>query len=306
MGKSGLKITPYCLGLWGVGGPPFWHHKDDEAAIKTMQKAFDLGINFFDTAPAYGCGHSEELVAKALKNHYHEITVATKVGVRWDEKQNFTRTSTRKSILEEIDLSLKRLDTDCIDLYQVHWPDPATPIQEIFETLTELQQAGKIRHIGVSNHNIEQMTEALKYATIVSLQPRFNLFDRSIETKVADFCIKNKIGIIAYSPLASGILTGKYTKDSKFTDWRSRGASPHFKKGTYEQLIEKTDKLKEYAGNKGKTIIELALAWVMAKPGIAAAIGGANTPEQIQENVKAMDWEMTPEELREIEEIVEQ
>ncbi|OGW16872.1 MAG: hypothetical protein A3K09_01290 [Nitrospinae bacterium RIFCSPLOWO2_12_FULL_47_7] len=123
---------------------------------------------------------------------------------------------------------------------------------------------------------------------------------------MADFCIKHEIGIIAYSPLASGILSGKYTKDAKFTDWRSRGASPHFKEGTYEKLIEKTDKLKEYAGASGKTIIELALAWVMAKPGIVAAIGGANTPEQIEANVKAMEWELTDEEVMEIEEIVEQ
>lgn len=307
LGSSDLDVSIFCLGLWGIGGPPWWLEKDDETSIKTMHKAFELGVNFFDTAPAYGCGHSEELVAKALKNHYHEIVVATKVGVRWDDKGNFNRITPRSSILEEIDMSLKRLQTECIDLYQVHWPDPNTPIQETMETLLEIQRAGKIRYIGISNYSLNQIDESLKYVNLISYQPRYNLFDRSIEGKVADFCIRHNIGIIAYSPLASGILSGKYTKDAKFTDWRGGNMSRNtgfFKDTVFPSLIDKTEKLKVYAQSKGRTVIELAIAWVMRKPGITAAIVGSNTPEQVAMNVKAVDWKLTAEEIKEIEEIV--
>ena len=215
LGSSDLNVSVIGFGAWGIGGAPFWSSEGDNMSVKSIQKAYDMGINFFDTAPVYGFGLSERLIGKALKPMRDKVILATKCGLRWEKEQlgSISKLATRKSILEEIDQSLERLDTDYIDLYQVHWPDGKTPHQETMETLLEIQKQGKIRHIGVSNYSVDQMQECLRVGPLVSLQPEYSLLQRSIENETVSFCLIHDIGIIAYSPLSSGVLTGKYDKD---------------------------------------------------------------------------------------------
>ena len=225
LGASNLNVSVIGFGAWGIGGSPFWSNEGDAVSVRAIRKAYDLGINFFDTAPVYGFGHSEEILGKTLKPFRDKVIYATKCGLRWEKKSlgSITKNATRRSILEEIDQSLKRLDTDYIDLYQVHWPDIKTSQEETMETLLEVQEQGKVKVIGVSNYSVEQMKAIMKSGKIESLQPDYSLLNRSIEKEVVPYCERNKIGIIAYSPLASGLLTGKYGKNAKFSDWRGKG-----------------------------------------------------------------------------------
>ncbi|MBT3922149.1 MAG: aldo/keto reductase, partial [Nitrospina sp.] len=225
LGSSDLEVSVIGYGAWGIGGAPFWKSEGHTKSLDSIKKAYDRGINFFDTAPVYGFGHSEELIGKALKPIRDKVIIATKCGLRWDKEAlgSIRKDASRNSILEEIDQSLKRLNTDVIDLYQVHWPDVETEQKETMETLMEIQQKGKIRHIGVSNYSAEQIKECLQYGAIVSLQPEFSLLARDIQKGTVSVCLENDIGIIAYSPLASGVLTGKYDKNTQFKDWRRKG-----------------------------------------------------------------------------------
>jgi len=300
LGGSTLDVSVISYGAWSIGGPPFWKEKDGRVSMSAIKQAFQTGITLFDTAPVYGFGYSEELIGKALKEHRKEVIIATKCGLRWNQKQNIFRSLKRQSILEEIDLSLKRLQTDYIDLYQVHWPDSATPIRETMETLKDIQDAGKIKYIGLSNFSVQQITESMKYASIISLQPPYNLYSREIEKDIIPFCIKNNIGIVAYSPLASGILAGKYTKDTKFQDWRGKFGAM-FKKNIYPGLIDKTEMLKEYLSKSGRNIIHFAINWVLSREGIASAIVGANTAEQVEFNIKTLEWKLTEEDIQFVE-----
>ena len=246
LGNSDLEVSVIGFGAWGIGGAPFWTHEGDASSEKAIRKSVDLGINFFDTAPVYGFGHSESIVGKALKSVRDQVLLATKCGLVWDKEKlsSIRKDCSRKSILKEIDLSLKRLGTDCIDLYQVHWPDEKTQHEETMEALLHIQEKGKIRYIGVSNYSREQVEESMRYATLVSLQPEYSLLQRSIEKVTVPFCLENNIGIIAYSPLASGVLTGKYNKETKFTDWRNTGLIGVFVGEAYEKNIDKVDELK--------------------------------------------------------------
>ena len=268
-----------------------------------MYRSFDQGINFFDTAPVYGFGHSEKLIGKALKSVRDKVILATKCGLRWDKESlgSLRKDASRKSILEEIDQSLKRLGTDWIDLYQVHWPDAETSQQETMETLLEIQEQGKIRFIGVSNYSAEQIKECLQYAKVVSLQPEFSLLAREIEKETIPLCIENNIGIVAYSPLASGVLTGKYDKDTKFTDWRSKGIIGTFTGDGFVENIKKVDQLKAIALEEGKTCGQVAINWVLRQPGLATALVGVKNSEQMGENLKATGWQPSKENCEKIE-----
>lgn len=305
LGGSDLEVSAIGFGAWGIGGAPFWKNEGDNASARAILKSYELGINFFDTAPVYGFGHSEELLGKTLKPVRDKVILATKCGLRWDKKQlgAIKRNCTRKSILEEVDLSLERLQTDRIDLYQVHWPDESTPQQETMEALLEMQKLGKIRHVGVSNYSVEQMKECLKYGPIVSLQPEYSLLQRSIEKEAVPFCLQNRIGIIAYSPLASGVLTGKYDKNAKFGDWRSKGILGQFTGDGFAANVAKVDRLKEVAQASGKTCGHLAINWVVRQPGLATALVGVKNGKQMEENIKALGWEPEPRHREKIEEI---
>jgi aryl-alcohol dehydrogenase-like predicted oxidoreductase len=305
LGDSDLEISEIGFGAWGVGGAPFWSTEGDHPSCKAILKAVDLGVNFFDTAPVYGFGHSEELLGKTLKPVRDKVILATKCGLVWDKEQlgAIAKNASRASILNEVEQSLRRLQTDVIDLYQVHWPDVNTPQAETMETLLEIQAQGKIRHIGVSNYSVEQMQECLKVGNLVSLQPEYSLLERSIEKETVPFCTRNQIGIIAYSPLSSGVLTGKYDKSTKFKDWRSKGIIGTFEGEGYENNIEKVDRLKALAETDGKTCAQMAINWVTRQPGLATALVGVKNESQMEENLRSVGWELSGDQQEKIEEI---
>ncbi|MGR3220569.1 MAG: aldo/keto reductase [Candidatus Anammoxibacter sp.] len=303
LGESDLKISVIGFGSWGIGGYPFWQNEGEEESIKAIKKAYELGINFFDTAPVYGFGISEELIGKALKDVRKDVIIATKCGLRWSKEElgSIAKDATKKSIMEEVDLSLKRLQTDYIDLYQVHWPDEKTPIQEPIEAMLELQSAGKIRHIGVSNYSVSQLKESMEKGTVVSLQPMYNMVERDIEKELLPFCVENKVGIIAYSPLASGVLTGKYDEDTTFKDWRGKGIIGHFTDETFRSNIRKVKKISKIAEKLERTMGQLAINWAINQKGITTAIVGMKKANQIQENIEAVGREIPPQQQQEIE-----
>lgn len=305
LGGSDLEVSVIGFGAWGIGGAPFWKTEGDDESIRAIRKAFDLGITLFDTAPVYGFGHSEELMGKALKPVRDKAIIATKCGLSWSKEElgAISNDCTKKAILKEIDQSLKRLQTDWIDLYQVHWPDPKTPQKETMEALLEIQEQKKIRYIGVSNYSVEQMQDCLQYGKIVSIQPEYSLLQRSIEKETVPFCRENDIGIIAYSPLASGVLTGKYDKKTRFTDWRSKGLIGVFKGDGYVKNIGRIDELKKIAESAGKTCAQMAINWVVRQPGLTCALVGVKNEIQMEANLKSIGWELDSNQQEHLNEI---
>ena len=302
LGASDLNVSVIGFGAWGIGGSPFWSNEGDAVSVRAIRKAYDLGINFFDTAPVYGFGHSEELLGKTLKPFRDKVIYATKCGLRWEKKSlgSITKNATRRSILEEIDQSLKRLDTDYIDLYQVHWPDIKTSQEETMETLLEVQEQGKVKVIGVSNYSVEQMKAIMKSGKIESLQPDYSLLNRSIEKEIVPYCERNKIGIIAYSPLASGLLTGKYDKNVKFRDWRVKGIIGCFSGAQFEKNLEKVARLKAMGKTMGKTCGQMAINWIVSQSQLTTALLGVKNEQQIEENIDALGWKLDPRQQDEI------
>ena len=302
LGASNLNVSVIGFGAWGIGGSPFWSNEGDAVSVRAIRKAYDLGINFFDTAPVYGFGHSEELLGKTLKPFRDKVIYATKCGLRWEKKNlgSITKNATRRSILEEIDQSLKRLDTDYIDLYQVHWPDIKTSQEETMETLLEVQEQGKVKVIGVSNYSVEQMKAIMKSGKIESLQPDYSLLNRSIEKEVVPYCERNKIGIIAYSPLASGLLTGKYGKNAKFSDWRGKGIIGCFSGAQFEKNMEKVARLKAMGKSIGKTCGQMAINWVVSQGQLTTALLGVKNEQQVEENIDALGWKLDSRQQEEI------
>ncbi|MDG1929571.1 MAG: aldo/keto reductase, partial [Nitrospinaceae bacterium] len=242
---------------------------------------------------------------KALKPVREKVILATKCGLRWDKESlsALRKDASRKSILEEIDQSLKRLRTDWIDLYQVHWPDVETSHRETMETLLDLQEQGKIRSIGVSNYSAVQIKECSQYAKIISLQPEYSLLAREIEKETVPLCIENDIGIIAYSPLSSGVLTGKYDRNTKFKDWRGKGIIGTFAGEGYAENISKVDLLKVIALEEGKTCGQMAINWVLRQPALATALVGVKNQVQMEENLKSIGWQPSKENCEKIEQI---
>tara|TARA_B100000959_G_scaffold98909_1_gene104592 strand:- start:173 stop:1117 length:945 start_codon:yes stop_codon:yes gene_type:complete len=305
LGDSGLKVSVIGFGAWGIGGAPFWTNEGHTSSARAIMKSYELGINFFDTAPVYGFGRSEEILGKTLKHVRDKVIYATKCGLRWKKKSlgAITKNATRQSILEEIDQSLQRLDTDYIDLYQIHWPDVETSQDETMDTLLEIQKQGKIRAIGVSNYSTEQMKDIMKSGKIVSLQPDYSLLNRSIEKDIVPYCAENKMGIIAYSPLASGLLTGKYGKDAKFEDWRGKGIIGCFSGPQFERNMGKVVRLKAMGESMGKTCAQMAINWIVSQPHLTTALLGVKNAKQMEENIKALDWQLEPKQKEEIDNI---
>ncbi len=306
LGTSDLEVSVIGFGAWGIGGKPFWPNQSNDESVRAIQKAFDFGINFFDTAPVYGFGRSERLIAKALKTKRDKVILATKCGLRWEKESpgSIRKESSADSIRFEIEESLRRLETDFIDLYQVHWPDPATPFQETMEELVKLKEEGKILNIGLSNFSKEQMEECLKYGEFVSLQSMYNMLERDLEKDEIPFCKKKRIGVIPYSPLASGVLTGKYDKQTNFKDWRGKGLFGHFSGKVYESHIDKVEKLKSIASNYGKKVYHLAINWLLAQEGVSTAIVGVKKAAQIQDNQQATGWEISGDDMKKIGELL--
>lgn len=308
LGPSGLQISAVMLGTWSYGGR-LWGGRDDEKAIETIREAVERGVTAIDTAPVYGLGHSEVLLGRAIQGLRDRVVIATKCGLRWDRPgrphKTFTdergrevvvsRLLSRESILEEIDASRLRLGVDVIDLYQCHWPDPGTSIQETMETLCELRDRGTIRAIGVSNFGVDEMRECMKFGVLSSDQPKYNMLEREIEADVLPFCREHNIGVLCYSPLAHGILTGKVGMEREFTGDDLRREHPLYTPDRREKTLRFLERIKPIAEKYGKTLAQLALNWTIHQPGVTAAIVGARRPEQIDENVGGADWRISRE-----------
>ncbi|MHC4268169.1 MAG: aldo/keto reductase [Planctomycetota bacterium] len=306
LGNSDLSVSIIGYGAWGIGGEPFWETEGEENSIRSIEKAIDVGINFIDTAPVYGFGYSEELLGKALESKRKDVIIATKCGLRWKKKdlKSIEKIATKESILEEVELSLKRLRIDYIDLYQVHWPDESTPIEETMEALLDIQKTGKIRYIGVSNYSVDQMKESLKYGQVISLQSMYSLLERAIEKEELPFCIENNIGAICYSPLASGVLTGKYDENTKFEDWRGQNIIGHFTGDVFLSHIRKVKEISKIARKLGKTTAQLAVNWLLHQRGVTTAIVGVKNPDQVEQNIGAIGWDIPVDELEQISDIL--
>lgn len=308
LGNSDLHITPVGFGAWAIGGGDWqysWGPQEDSASIRAIERAVELGINWIDTAAVYGLGHSEEVVAKALKNIPRKPYVFTKCGIRWGSDRHVYRTIRRASIREEIEASLRRLQVETIDLYQIHWPEPDPEIEEGWETLAQLREEGKVRHIGVSNFSVEQMKRAQKIAPITSLQPPYSLVNPAVEAEILPFCEANDIGVIVYSPMASGLLTGKMTAERiqrlPADDWRRR--APQFNPPHLERNLKLAELLQEIASAHGLEAGVAAIAWTLRSSAVTAAIVGARSPEQVSGTAPAAVFRLDNQELARIEDL---
>lgn len=305
-GNTDMQVTSVGLGAWAIGGAGWragWGAQDDDDSVATIHRAIDLGINWIDTAAVYGLGHSEEIVARALKGRSDRPYVFTKCERVWDESGAISGRLKADSIRQEVEDSLRRLDIDVIDLYQIHWPDPDEDIEEGWTTMAELQAAGKVRHIGVSNFNAEQMRRAHAIAPIASLQPPYSLLRRDIEADILPFCQQNNIAVIVYSPMQSGLLSGKMTReraaDLPKDDWRSN--NENFREPKLSHNLEVADKLRAIAEPQGATAGAAAIAWTLRHPAVTAAIVGARHPDQLDDIVKATTLAITDEQAEELE-----
>jgi aryl-alcohol dehydrogenase-like predicted oxidoreductase len=304
LGKNGPELTNIGFGAWAIGGPwKFgWGPQDDKESIRAIETALALGINWIDTAAVYGLGHSEELVGKAIRGKRDKVIVATKCGLVWDNNRKVSNNIEPGSVVREVENSLKRLGTDYIDLYQIHWPDRKTPEDAAWEAMLGLQKSGKIRFAGVSNFNVQRMETCLTKGHIDSLQPPYSLLRRKVETSELPFCKEHGIGVVAYSPMMSGLLTGKFDKSKLSTDdWR-RG-SPYFKDEFLDRTNRFVESLAPIALKYGKTIAQLSIAWVLANPVVTSAIVGARRPEQVEEIVGGSGWSVEPDDMKKIEEL---
>jgi aryl-alcohol dehydrogenase-like predicted oxidoreductase len=304
LGKSGLKVSAI-----GLGGNTFGNGADEAQTARIIHRALDLGINFIDTADTYSRGVSEQFVGKAVAGRRQQALIATKVYGRMGEGPNDTGLS-RKHILEGVEASLKRLDTDYIDLYQVHNVDASTPIYETLSTLDGLVRQGKVRYIGCSNFLAWQLCEALwasdrkDLTPFVSVQPRYNVIDRSIERELVPFCRQYGIGIVPYSPLAGGILTGKYRLgEAPPADTRA-GRNPRLQQQLNEAMLGKVGALAKWARDQGHDVGHLALAWLLSRPEVSTIIAGATKPEQVEDNARAAEWRLSGGDLEEIDRLL--
>jgi len=290
--KTDLNVSVLALGTWVFGGD-MWSGSLDKDCLEAVDAAIDNGINFIDTAPVYGNGRSEELVGKAIKGKREKVIIATKCGLISNGKR-IHLTLAPESIRKEIDDSLRRLQIEYIDLYQCHWPDSKVPVEKTLAELKKIQAAGKIRHIGLSNYDLNQLTEAVGFADIVSLQSQFSMLEHSLQKEVLPYCEKNKIGFLAYGPMAGGILTGKYQAPKKFA---GSDAREFFYKYYEGENFKKVSQLLEKLKGMNHPLNQLAINWARQQKGGTSILVGCRNPEQVKQNVAAADWELTADEL---------
>ncbi len=293
------------LGTWAIGGW-MWGGTDEAQSIRTIHEAFDRGVTLFDTAPVYGFGRSEEILGKALSqdNRRSRSVIATKVGLDWREGKPF-RAASRTRIMKEVEDSLRRLKTDTIDLYQVHWPDPNTPITETAAAMAELYRAGKIRAIGVSNFSPRQMDEFRSVAPLHAVQPPYNLFERAVETDVLPYSADHGLVSLAYGSLCRGLLSGRMSNDTRFGGDDLRNHDPKFQAPRFQQYLDAVSKLDGFARKHyGKRVIHLALRWVLDRAATNIALWGARQPEQLSPIDDVLGWKIDPAAMVEIDMIV--
>ena len=306
-GNTDMEITPIGFGSWAVGGGNWafgWGEQDDTDSIAAIKRALDLGINWIDTAAAYGLGHSEEIVAAALKGRVDKPYLFTKCSRVWNEGEQTVHGNLKAdSIRREVEGSLRRLQVEVIDLYQMHWPDPEADIEEGWQTMANLQKEGKVRYIGVSNFNVSQLRRIMPIAPVSSLQPPYSLINREAEKELLPFCQQNNIGVIVYSPMQSGLLTGQMTRERVAqmpdNDWRKR--NPEFQEPRLSRNLALADKLREIAMLYQRSPAEAAIAWTLQNPAVTGAIVGARNPRQVDDIVGAAEFRFNERELGEIE-----
>jgi aryl-alcohol dehydrogenase-like predicted oxidoreductase len=306
LGKSDLQITPIGIGAWAMGGGEWafsWGRQDDDQSIRAIHAALDSGVNWIDTAPVYGLGHSEEVVGKAIAGRAHRPYVFTKCSLVWNDQREISRSLKAASVRSELEASLRRLRVDAIDLYQIHWPDPEPEIEEGWQTLAQLQKEGKIRHIGVSNFNVEQMKRVEKIAPITSLQPPYNIVTRDIEKEILPFCREQNIGVIVYSPMKSGLLAGKMTRERIASlppdDFRPRTVS--FKEPLLTRNLGLVEVLRSIGDRHNCTPGAVAIAWTLRDPVVTGAIVGMRSAEQAMQVVRSAEFRLSPDEILQIE-----
>ena len=306
LGNTDMHITPIGFGSWAVGGGGYrfgWGPQDDKQSITAINRALDLGINWIDTAAVYGLGHAEEVVARALKERSDRPFVFTKCERVWNDRGEISGSLKAQSIKRECENSLRRLKTDAIDLYQIHWPEPEQDIEEGWRVMAELKREGKVRHIGVSNFNVNQMRRIMEIAPISSLQPPYSLINPGIQNDILPFCQEHNIGVIVYSPMASGLLTGSMNREriTKLPedDWRKR--DPQFNEPRLSRNLQLVEVLNEIAFMHTVTPGVVAIAWALQHPGVTGAIVGARRPEQVDGIIPAAEFQLTDSEDAQIE-----
>jgi aryl-alcohol dehydrogenase-like predicted oxidoreductase len=311
LGTSGLQVSAITLGAWAIGGW-MWGGSDRKDSIRAIQACQDNGITSIDTAPVYGFGLSEEVVGEAIRGKRDRYEILTKSGLTWEGTKGEFHFSTideqgvpcdiykysgYDSIIAECEESLRRLGTDYIDLYQIHWPDHTTPIEEPMEAFSKLMEQGKIRAAGVSNYSVEQMEKASKVVELSSNQVPYSMVRREIEREVVPWCIKNSCGILAYSPLQRGLLTGKITPDYPFAPGDSRPETPHFRINNLIRTNNFLESIRPLAEEKGASLSQLVIAWTLLQPGITVALVGARTQEQVRLNAGATEVQLSTDEV---------
>ena len=304
LGNSDMEITELGLGAWAIGGSwAFgWGHQDDTESIKTIHEALDSGINWIDTAPVYGLGHSEEVVGRALKGSDYKPYIFTKCSLVWNDKGKVSGVLKKESVQKEVEDSLRRLNVEVLDLCQIHWPNPEADIEEGWEALAELQRQQKIRYIGVSNFSVQQLKRVQEIAPVTSLQPPYSLVFPEVDEEILPYCLGQGIGVINYSPMASGLLSGKMSKD-RFAalpadDWRHK--NPHFTGDRLDRNLALADLLGKLGSIYGRTAGEVAIAWTLLNPAVTAAIVGMRKPEQVKGVIHAADFSLSGDDIKAI------
>ena len=297
LGNSDLQITPIGFGAWAIGGGGWafgWGAQDDHDSIEAIQRSLDLGVNWIDTAAIYGLGHSEEVVAKALKGRTNRPYIFTKCSMIWNDKGEIGRSLKNNSIRQEIEASLRRLEVETIDLYQIHWPNPEPEIEEGWSTLAQLKDEGKIRYIGVSNFSVEQLQRAQAIAPVTSLQPPYSLVNHKVESEILPFCQEHNIGVIVYSPMQSGLLTGAMNPERVANlpdnDWRKQ--STEFQEPRLSRNLKLVEVLRQIGQDYERSPGEVAIAWTLNNPAVTAAIVGGRNGKQVEGIIRAGEFRL--------------
>ena len=311
LGTTDLHLTSIGLGTWAIGGGGWkygWGAQDEKESLATIHRALDLGINWIDTAPVYGLGRAEAVVGKAIKGMRHRPVIATKCGLVWHGGKNISGRLKRESVRAEVEGSLKRLQVNVIDLYQIHWPDPKNDIEEAWSTIADLVKEGTIRYAAVCNFNVNQIKRIEKIHPVASVQPPYSMLERRIENHLLPYCAKNNIGAIPYSPLQKGILTDKFTAkwvQSLPEDDHRPDVDKRFQEPQLASNLAFVESLKNFAQKRRKSVMHLAIAWALRRPEVTAVIVGARRPNQIEQTMAAGDWKLPEKDISTIEDLLE-
>ncbi len=305
LGKNGPRITTIGFGAWAIGGPWQWGwgSVNDKESIDAINTAIENGINWIDTASVYGYGHSEKVVGEAIKEIREKVFIATKCGMINDGSGNAVINNDPDNIRKECEESLKKLNTDYIDLYQIHWPDEKVNVESSWEMMVQLKDEGKVKYIGVCNFDVELIKRCMAIERVQSLQPPYSMLRRNVENEILPYCLQNEIGVVVYSPMQAGLLTGKFNFNKLAPDdWRRKGSS--FREPNLSRSLELVEKLRPMAESRNITVGNLAVSWVLSNNAVTSAIVGARSSDQVKENVIASDIKLSESELGEIKSLL--